>query len=507
MALKRRISYQWQIFIPLVAGMWLVLICMGAWTFYNTQKYKKDRVYEQLDLINARVMAFYNNGSTDEDVLPYLRFIYRYYLENETFDKIRITLYRKDSHGQDSLRLVLGEPVQLNQSERDRRQGLTANPGVELVSELQDRTHDAVSENSQYFYYQVKHSDDGEVTVCTVLPYDNDINEAIAPSTRVFIALFIVVLVITAIAWLSSKHVAKNIRLLRGVAEKAVTDPNFIPAVDFPHDELGDINRQIVHMFNERTQAMQRQKREHAVAMHAIEEKTRAKRQMSSNINHELRTPIGVIKGYLDTLIENPDMDKSTRQHFITKAQEHANRLISLISDVSAITRLEEGGDVISTEEIDFHDVVFTLSNDFEESGVLGSMQFNFDIPLDCKVMGNYNLLNAMLMNLARNAAAYSKGTLCEVICTGESEKFFEFVFRDNGTGVGEEHIPHLFERFYRIDSGRARKSGGTGLGLPIVQSTVLAHGGTITVENRPGGGLCFRFSLPKYKEPSNWNN
>ena len=104
-----------------------------------------------------------------------------------------------------------------------------------------------------------------------------------------------------------------------------------------------------------------------------------------SNVSHELRTPIGVIKGYLDTIIENPDMDGNTRTHFIKKAQEHANRLVTLIADVSAITRLEEGGELISTEELDFHDVAFTISNDIEESGVLGSMSFNFDVPLDCK--------------------------------------------------------------------------------------------------------------------------
>ena len=219
---------------------------------------------------------------------------------------------------------------------------------------------------------------------------------------------------------------------------------------------------------------------------------------MSSNINHELRTPIGVIKGYLDTILENPDMDADTRNHFIRKALEHANRLVSLISDVSAITRLEDGAEMISTEELDFHDIAFNLANDIEESGVLGNMEFRYDVPLDCKVKGNYNLLNGMLMNLARNAAAYSKGTVCELLYIGQDASSYEFVFRDDGKGVSEEHIPHLFERFYRVDSGRARKSGGTGLGLTIVQSTILAHGGKISVANRPTGGLAFTFTLQK---------
>ncbi len=92
---------------------------------------------------------------------------------------------------------------------------------------------------------------------------------------------------------------------------------------------------------------------------------------------------------------------------------------------------------------------------------------------------------------------------MCELVCTDEDNNFYYFEFRDNGVGVGEEHLPHLFERFYRVDSGRRRnKSGGTGLGLPIVQNTVLAHGGKIEVFNGKLGGLTFRFSLVKYKEP-----
>ncbi len=129
---------------------------------------------------------------------------------------------------------------------------------------------------------------------------------------------------------------------------------------------------------------------------------------------------------------------------------------------------------------------------------MLGNMKFEYSVPLDCKIMGNYNLLTGMLMNLVRNASAYSGGNLCELIMLEETEMFYKFVFRDNGKGVGEEHISHLFERFYRVDSGRARKAGGIGLGLPIVQSTVTAHGGTITVANRKSGGLAFYFTLHK---------
>ena len=253
-----------------------------------------------------------------------------------------------------------------------------------------------------------------------------------------------------------------------------------------------------MHIYQERLQAMKRLKQEHNVAMHAMEEKDRVKRQLTNNINHELKTPIGVIKGYLDTIVDNPDMDPESRRHFILKAQEHANRLVQLVADVTAISRLQEGRAAINLEDIDYHDVVYTVGADAVDSGTIGSLQFENGVEPGTHVMGNYNLLTGMLMNLVRNAVAYSKGTECGVRVAGEDDEYYYFEFYDNGTGVGEEHLEHLFERFYRIDTGRSRKVGGTGLGLPIVQNTIEAHGGRIEALNAPTGGLVFAYSLPK---------
>lgn len=117
-----------------------------------------------------------------------------------------------------------------------------------------------------------------------------------------------------------------------------------------------------------------------------------------------------------------------------------------------------------------------------------------------CKVIGNAGLLTAMIGNLVKNAVAYSKGTECNLILTDKDEEFYHFAFYDNGVGVKETSLPHLFERFFREDSGRSRKKGGTGLGLCIVQNTIEALGGTINATNREGGGLLFRFTLKQAK-------
>lgn len=306
--------------------------------------------------------------------------------------------------------------------------------------------------------------------------------------------------IMTAISYISTRYFSRNINILRSFAKKAATDNGFVPAVDFPQDELGDINRQIVRLYNQRSQAMLEQKREHEVAIHAIEEKAQAKRQLTNNINHELRTPIGVIKGYIDTIINDHDMDNDSRNHFLKKAQQHVERLANLVSDVAILTRLEDGGELVATEPLNFHDLVYTVANELNETGALNDLSFTFDIPLDCTVIGNYNILSGMINNLFRNAAAYSKGTLCELLTLNADNRFFYFEFRDNGIGVDEKHLPHLFERFYRIDSGRSRKDGGSGLGLPIVRNSIIVLGGNITVENGITGGLAFKFSLLRAK-------
>ena len=114
-------------------------------------------------------------------------------------------------------------------------------------------------------------------------------------------------------------------------------------------------------------------------------------------------------------------------------------------------------------------------------------------------VIGNQSLLLSVFHNLIDNAIADSGGTEIIIRVADETDDKVTLIVADNGNGVGEEHLPRLFERFYRIDKGRSRAAGGTGLGLSIVKNAILLHGGNITVANRPNGGLVFRITLPKH--------
>lgn len=486
--LKRRISYQWRLFLPLVIVLWALLIGLAGWQYAHERNFRRTFVEQQLKLINTRIIRAINNDNW-ENIQPFKRFVSEYYETDSLFDDVHMTIYDRNWTPYDSL----GHSIHLNKIEKE-------NFPVEMFSRQSLRKTPEVSTN-QYYYYMGLYSDDGNWIVVSALPNDIKMREYIGGSSlEIWIIVFVIAIIITIAAYITTKHLARNINILHDFANRSANDPWFEPGEDFPHDELGDIARQIVHLYQERTLARQEIEREHQLALYTLEEKGRQKRQMTNNINHELKTPIGVIKGYLDTIIESPDMDEATRRHFIEKAREHANRLTNLIADVSAITRLEEGESQINTECLDFHELVYMFANDARESGILGHFSVDIQIPLGVEVNGNGSLLVGLLMNLTKNAVNYSGGNKIRIEYRGEDKEFYHFSFSDNGNGVPQSSLQHLFDRFYRIDSGRARKSGGTGLGLAIVFNTIKAHGGSITAINREDGGLEFDFTLRKWK-------
>lgn len=215
--------------------------------------------------------------------------------------------------------------------------------------------------------------------------------------------------------------------------------------------------------------------REHAAALHEEQEKIRIKRQLTNNINHELKTPVSSIHGYLETLIANPHIDAATQRAFLEKCFTQSERLRQLLQDVSSITRLDEGGQMIDRTEVDLRALIGEVITDTApESARRGfTVHWTCDRPLT--VEGNEGLLYSVFRNLTDNALNYSGGNRIDIALTDETDDRYEFSFSDNGTGVNPEHLPYLFERFYRIDKGRSRRAGGTGLGLAIVRNAILS--------------------------------
>ena len=226
------------------------------------------------------------------------------------------------------------------------------------------------------------------------------------------------------------------------------------------------------------------------------------KQQMTSNIAHELRTPVTSIRGYLETIIACPDMPSEKKLVFVEKAYNQTLRLSELITDMALITKMEERSEKLKTEEIDLYDVVNEVFDEFEERIAEKGNTVENKLSAGTVLLANRSLVYTIVRNLVENTLKYAgEGVTMHIECYSTIEKFCYITYYDTGAGVPEDHLEKIFERFYRIDEGRARDVGGSGLGLSIVKNAVKFHGGTVRVINRLEGGLQFFFSLRRQND------
>ena len=222
------------------------------------------------------------------------------------------------------------------------------------------------------------------------------------------------------------------------------------------------------------------------------------RRELTQNIAHELKTPVASILGYTDTILEHPDLNDDTRKQFLERTQSQAHRLTALLQDLSTLNRMDYATDQITIERIDVSRIVTEVIKETELAATAKNMKVRNSLPEDIIINGNHSLIYSIFRNLMDNAINYAgQGTAIEV-SAHDAGSHWQFTFADNGAGIAQEHLPRIFERFYRIDKGRSRSLGGTGLGLAIVKNAVQLHGGTITAHETNGGGLTFEFSINK---------
>jgi signal transduction histidine kinase len=230
------------------------------------------------------------------------------------------------------------------------------------------------------------------------------------------------------------------------------------------------------------------------------EHENELKRQLTENISHELKTPVSSILGYMESILENPNLDLQRQHFFIERSFQQAQRLSALLQDITTLNNMDEANRLFDKDPCNLGEVIQDVLNDVQleiEKKNCTVIKNNLS---GIKVEGNRSLLYSIFRNLMDNALAYAgENLVLDINCYREDAYFYYFSFSDNGVGVGEKHLSRLFDRFYRVDKGRSRKMGGTGLGLAIVKNAVLFHRGGILAKNLPNGGLSFIFTIRKY--------
>ena len=227
-------------------------------------------------------------------------------------------------------------------------------------------------------------------------------------------------------------------------------------------------------------------------------EKTR--RDFIANVSHELRTPLTSIQGYTETLLDSTSENGHVRE-FLEIIRKNATRMSRLTEDLLTLARVESGEQRFDPEPT----APLELLNDAEESFrevVRGQgMELTIEASVDASVNADREAIHQVFSNLIENAMKYAGSGKRILLGARSAERGVEFYVRDFGPGIPSEHLPRLFERFYRVDKARSRESGGTGLGLAIAKHIVLAHSGVIRADSELNHGSEFSFTLPFAKE------
>ena len=398
-------------------------------------QYIREKEYKS-EFLNAQLQQ-YNRHLLDtvEEGLPYEDYIATH---DKPFDDVRISIITLSGA------VVYDNAISLDSldNHRDRPEVATAL----AQGEGHHISRQSASDGREYFYSATR----GErVVVRTAIPYSSTLHDLLEADWSFLVVMISIALAMSVVAYFTTRRLGKDIER---------------------------VNR-----------------------YEAEQERTRLKRQLTNNINHELKTPVASIQVCLETLLSGIALSDEKRQELIERCYAHNDRLRRLLNDVSLITRMEDGSALINREKVVINEIIDEVAEELavmpEEERLMLHTDFNDKVIID----GNPSLIGTIFRNLTENAIAYSEGKNIYISLLENNDNMCSIRFEDDGKGVEPRHLPHLFERFYRVDKGRSRQKGGTGLGLAIVKHAVQFHGGTITVVNRPNGGLRFDFILNKH--------
>jgi len=224
------------------------------------------------------------------------------------------------------------------------------------------------------------------------------------------------------------------------------------------------------------------------------------RREFLANVAHEIKTPIANMQGYISTLLGGGLEDQKINREFLVKTEKNIDRLIELVNDLDIISSLESGEVHMEKTRFDINALAREIFEFLEDNARAANIKFIFgnEDSSPVWVYADRDRIRQVLVNLLENSVKYGRDAGRTKVSFYDMDENYLIEVSDNGIGIEEQHIPRLFERFYRVDKHRSRVEGGTGLGLAIVKHIIEAHGQTINVRSSPKIGSTFSFTLKK---------
>jgi two-component system, OmpR family, phosphate regulon sensor histidine kinase PhoR len=306
---------------------------------------------------------------------------------------------------------------------------------------------------------------------------------------NIFLTSLVALLLVSIVSVLLSRRI---VRPITAIADSVATvrEGNLNTRVEVTtNDEIGMVATAVNEMI-ERLNG-------HIAQLKKLEQ---VRSEFLGNVSHELRTPLFALQGFIETLLDGAIDDPTVNRDFLEKAHAHTMRLNALLKDLIDISRIESGEMRMSFRYFALGDLLKSVVDGMHPVAEARNITLKAepDALLPRQVMGDKDRLMQALTNLIDNAIKYNSPGGSVTLAVREEEERVWVDVVDTGVGMAAEHLPRIFERFYRVDKERSREAGGTGLGLAIVKHIVEAHGGKVEVKSRPGKGSTFSFSLKK---------
>lgn len=254
-------------------------------------------------------------------------------------------------------------------------------------------------------------------------------------------------------------------------------------------DIIGQVERDMLDWTNRQTEEIK-----------TLKEVSDYRKEFLGNVSHELKTPIFNIQGYLHTLIDGGIDDPDINKRYLIKASDNLERLNNIVQDLEVISQIETNELTLDYSRFNIADLIKDVLNDLELKAELKAITLKLDdsVAQPMFVRADRERIRQVLVNFISNSIRYGKQGGKTIVSVFDVEEKILVEVTDNGIGIPEQHLPRLFERFYRVDKSRSRELGGTGLGLSIVKHIIEGHGQTISVRSTVGVGSTFGFTLAK---------